>query len=75
MAVYEHTRKYQVVKADKEMVRFEAPQGRKYWERWLSQWTAKSLFKRKLKVGDTVVFKRRSTSTSTWYTPSYLVKS
>lgn len=73
MAMYEHFRKYKVVYADKDDVELSAPQGRKYWERFLAQDTAKSLFKRKLKKGDTVVFRRISNAVTTYYVPSKLI--
>lgn len=73
MAVYEHLRKYKVVYADKTEVALGAPQGRQYWERFMAQSTAKSLFKRKLKKGDTVVFRRVSNAVTTYYVPSKLI--
>lgn len=74
MAVYEHTRLYKVAKVVDGAARLEAPVGRKYWEMWLTQNMAKQLFKRKLKKGDTVLFKRSSGRTWTWYSPVALVK-
>lgn len=73
MAVYEHLRQYKVVYADKAEVALGAPVGRKYWERFMAQSTAKKLFKRKLKKGDTVVFRRVSNRFTTYYFPSNLI--
>jgi hypothetical protein len=73
MAIYEHFRQYKVVDTYRDAARLQAPRGRQYWERWLNQSVAKFLFKRKLKKGDTVVFRRVSTPTTTFYVASKLI--
>ena len=74
MAVYEHLRKYVVVGASAQGAQLSGPKKRAYWTRFLSQSVATDLFKRALKVGDKVVYKRVSNSFTTFYKPVRLVK-
>jgi hypothetical protein len=69
MAVYEHLRTYQVANVTKHSAALRPTRGRKFWIRFLTQETATTLFKRPLKLGDKVVYKRVSNAVTTFYKP------